>query len=208
MNKICVFDFDGTLANSIALGLEVYNDLTGKFRSDPITIEEFPLLRKYTYAAAMKTKHIRLSIMPALIYQMRKNMKDRMDEVKPYEGIVDVLKELKNSGYALAILTSNASDIVEQFLERNAFPPFEFVWAEKNIFGKDKAMRHIMKRKGIAKEDMVYVGDEPRDVVACKKVGIRVVGVSWGLGGREGFHSAPPDELVDTPKELLKALTT
>jgi phosphoglycolate phosphatase len=206
MNKYCVFDFDGTLANSIALGLEVYNEYAPKYKSDPISLDEFPELRKHTYAEAMKMKHIRLSMLPAMILQLRKVMKDRMDSVQPYDGIVPVLEELTALGYKLAVVTSNAADLVEQFLERHNFPPFEFVWAEKNLFGKDKALRHIIKRKKIAASQMIYVGDEPRDVVACKKVGIKVVGVSWGLGGREGFHIAAPDLLVDETSQLTDAI--
>jgi phosphoglycolate phosphatase len=206
MDKYCIFDFDGTLANSIALGLEVYNEYAHKYKSDPIRIEEFPELRKHTYAEAMRMNHIRLSVLPAMILQLRKVMKGRMESVQPYDGIVPALEELTRLGYKLAVVTSNAADIVEQFLERHNFPPFEFVWAEKNLFGKDKALRHIVKRKKISREQMIYVGDEPRDVVACKKVGIRVIGVSWGLGGRQGFHISEPDLLIDAINQLTKAV--
>jgi phosphoglycolate phosphatase len=86
------------------------------------------------------------------------------------------------------------------------FPSFDFVVSEKTIFGKDKALKRIIKRYGLNKEHVIYVGDEPRDVKASLSAGVKVIAVTWGLGGKEGFEKVTPTALVDTPHELKKKL--
>ena len=67
-------------------------------------------------------------------------------------------------------------------------------------------MRKILARYGLSNNQVLYVGDEPRDVVASHRAGIQVVAVSWGLGGKEAFEKTIPDVLVDTPSELLSVI--
>ena len=97
---------------------------------------------------------------------------------------------------------------MQEFLQTHHFPIFDFVVSEKTLFGKDKALRRIMKRHRLVREKVVYVGDEPRDVTACRKAGIKIVGVSWGFGGRQGLLATPPDVLIDTPTQLKAAITS
>jgi phosphoglycolate phosphatase len=78
--------------------------------------------------------------------------------------------------------------------------------SEKTIFGKDKALKKIIKRFDLDREQVLYVGDEPRDVTASHKAGIQAIGVSWGLAGSEGFEVIVPDKIVHTPKELIETI--
>ena len=74
------------------------------------------------------------------------------------------------------------------------------------MFGKEKALKRIMKRHGLAKRSTVYVGDEPRDITASNKAGIKVIGVTWGVGGKEAFEATAPDIEVTTSAELESAI--
>ena len=49
---------------------------------------------------------------------------------------------------------------------------------------------------------IVYVGDETRDIEACRAAGIPVIAVSWGLNTRALLFSLSPDQIVDSPEEL------
>ncbi len=133
-------------------------------------------------------------------------MRQHMAEVTPYPGIVRALQELKASGYNLGVLTSNQEHLVREFLEIHQYPPFDFIVSEKTLFGKDKALRKIMKKFDLDRSDVVYIGDEPRDIGASRKAGISVIGVSWGLAGVDGLGKTPPDILVHNPSELVKAV--
>lgn len=201
-----IFDFDGTLANSVELIMDLYNSHAAVFGYEPITREEIPEIRRLGYKQAMKRKRIRYRMVPKIIMTLGKEMRTRMDEVKPYEGIVPLLHNLQKQGYTLGVLTSNQTPLVTQFFTEHGFPVFDFIVSEKTLFGKGKALKKIIRRFGLTRESILYVGDEPRDVVASRKAGVKVIGVSWGLGGSEGFEATLPDEVAHTPKELEKAV--
>ena len=202
MAKTIVFDFDGTLANSIGVAIKVYNQLAPQYRAETVIIEEIPELQKLGYAKAARAKHIRWSIIPRLLLHASREMKQHMHEVKPYPGIVEMLKHLHEAGFVLGILTSNQESLVSDFFVTHGFPEFDFIVSEKSLFGKDKALKKIMRRRGLSHNDIVYIGDETRDVAACQRIGVTSIGVSWGLAGKDGFGDSQPDHLVTTSAEL------
>ncbi len=63
-----------------------------------------------------------------------------------------------------------------------------------------------IKRHNLNRKRVLYVGDEPRDVVSCRKAKIKVIGVSWGLGGVEGLTPSKPDKIVYDSKELYNEI--
>jgi phosphoglycolate phosphatase len=54
---------------------------------------------------------------------------------------------------------------------------------------------------------VIYVGDETRDVEACKKVGIKIIGVTWGLHTPKALKKAGADYIINKPDEFHKILT-
>lgn len=204
--KTIIFDFDGTLANSVDLIFSLYNEHAEEFGYSPVTWDEIPHLRRLSYAKAMKTKNVKARRLPKILLVLSREMHSRMDDVKPYKGIVEMLHELQKQGFSIGVLTSNQAPLVNTFFMKHGFPAFDFVVSEKTIFGKDKALRKIIKRFGLDASQIIYVGDEPRDVTASHKAGVQSIGVSWGIAGLEGFEKVIPDKLVHNPSELLRAI--
>ncbi|MEI7631744.1 MAG: HAD-IA family hydrolase [bacterium] len=207
MKQVVIFDFDGTLADSIGLAVRLYNQYAEQFGADTVEESELPGLRQAVrdlgYTKAMKLKNIRLSRLPAMVLTISKEMRSHMSEVKPYDGIIEALENLKAKGYRLGVLTSNQEHLVREFLETHQYPLFDFIISEKTLFGKDKALKRIIKKFALDKRGVVYVGDETRDTVACKKADIDVIGVSWGVAGPDGFKKSPPTVLIDSPYKLF-----
>ncbi len=201
-----IFDFDGTLANTLDLIVRIYNDHAEQLGMNPVTPDQFSDLRTMGYKKAMKHLNIRWFVVPRLIMLVRKEMKAHMGEVKPYRGAIPMLVALKQAGVGIGVLTSNEHALVQEFLQANDFPAFDFVVSEKTVFGKEKALERIIERHKLSKDHVIYVGDEPRDVASSKKAGVRVYGVTWGLGGVEAMEPAEPDMLFSKMSELKKAL--
>ena len=210
MKEVVIFDFDGTLANSISLAIRLYNKHAAHFKALPVDEDELPALRKmvreHGYAKTLKSKNVHLRKLPNMVLTISREMRLHMSEVKPYDGIVEALQELKARGYRLGVLTSNQEPIVREFLETHQYPLFDFIVSEKTLFGKERALRKIMKKFALDRRGVVYVGDEPRDISACRKADISSIGVSWGLAGVDGLGKTPPDIMVHSPKEILKAV--
>jgi phosphoglycolate phosphatase len=202
--KTVIFDFDGTLADTVELAVRIYNQLSSQFKTEPLKVSEIPTLIKMGYYKAAKSKKIRWLIIPKLIFTASREMRRHMDEVKPYAGIVEAIAKLKAEGYTVGVLTSNQEELVNEFFEANKFPVFDFVTSEKSIFGKHKALKKIIQARAVEREEVIYVGDEPRDLTASRKAGVKFLGVSWGVASRDSF-GGDPDLVIDSPNQLLSA---
>ena len=207
MKQVVIFDFDGTLADSLSLAVRLYNNRADQFGSDPVDMSELDtirtIVREQGYAKAMKYKKVRLSKVPTIALVLGKEMRNHMSEVKPFDGVIDALQELKAKGYRLGVLTSNQEHLVREFLETHQYPLFDFIVSEKTLFGKDKALKKIIKKFALDARGIVYVGDEVRDVVACNKANIDVIAVSWGFAGEQGFINANPTIVIQSPEQLV-----
>lgn len=197
-----LFDFDGTLANTLELVARIYNEHAHEYGARTIDMNDLSEYRRLGYKKAMKKAGIRWTVLPRLVLFVSKEMKQHMGEVHPYDGIVDMLRELQKQNISIGVLTSNDGALVQDFFATNNFPTFDFVVSEKTMFGKEKAIRRIMKRHALTQSNVVYVGDEPRDITASNKAGIKVIGVTWGVGGKEAFETTVPDIQVDTVAQL------
>lgn len=197
-----IFDFDGTLANTLDLVARIYNEHHGDFGSLPIDMKDLPRYQKLGYKKAMKELRVRWTVLPKLAVTIGREMKQHMDEVDPYPGVIKMLYSLQEQGVSIGVLTSNDETVVQEYLDKNGFPEFDFLVSERAIFGKDKALKRIVKRYDLDTSRILYVGDEPRDVSSCHKAGINIIGVSWGLGGVDGLTPLKPNKIVHNSKEL------
>ncbi len=81
-----------------------------------------------------------------------------------------------------------------------------FVYSDSSIWGKHVVFNHLLKTHRFEPAEVVYVGDEVRDIQACKKSGIKMVAVSWGFNARELLQNEQPFGLIDQPLQLLSVL--
>ena len=103
----------------------------------------------------------------------------------------------------MSVLSSNTEDNIAAFLKKNGLELFEHI-RSSNLFGKDKAIGRFMRQLGLQTDELLYVGDELRDIEACKKAGVRIVAVAWGYDPLPLLVSGNPDGIAKTPEELLR----
>ncbi|HEU4679284.1 MAG TPA: HAD hydrolase-like protein, partial [Terrimicrobiaceae bacterium] len=58
-------------------------------------------------------------------------------------------------------------------------------------------------KQHVSAAEILFVGDETRDIEACQKVGVRIVAVTWGYNSRRSLVAMKPDFIFDDPKELV-----
>lgn len=202
--KTIIFDFDGTIADTLHLGVDLYNNIAHEYNCDTIAEKDIKRLQSMRPQQVMDNYWVNIFRMPFLLLRLRKELKKRITELKPINGITKAIKDIKNSGFKMGIMTSNTKGNVKSFLSLNWLDDiFDFIHSGKNLFGKDKVIRRLMKRNNLSIDEAVYIGDETRDIEASKKVGIPIVSVSWGFNSRKILESLSPDIIVDSPSELL-----
>ena len=144
--------------------------------------------------------------LPIILPKVYRYFKEHIDEVKLFEGISDMLNDIQQAGYKIVIISSNAKENIELLLKQQQVHTVSQVLTSSRLFGKDTVIKKFMKQQQLTVEDVLYVGDEIRDIIACNKVGVPFVWVSWGLDGYELVEKENPKYVVHSPKELTELL--
>ncbi len=202
--KYVVFDFDGTIADTLDLALKLYNKVAHEYNCKPVSEADREKISSGKPQELLKAYGVTNIKLFTLMLRIRKELSKHIPETELIKEIGTSLYEIKNAGYRLGILTSNSGDNVRMFLERNSLSGIiDFIYSGKSLFGKDKVIRRMLDRENLTRQNIIYVGDETRDIEASKKAGIPVIAVSWGLSRRDILASMLADQIADEPKELL-----
>jgi len=204
--KHIIFDFDGTLADSTAVFASVWNTIAKKYDFKKVELEEIEALKKISLIERSKLFNFPLHKLPIILPQFYQLYQQSLQGVQLFDHIKDVLKAITDKGYTIAIISSNASDNIEAFLKMNGIDDVSEVLCSSRIFGKDKVIKKYLRDANIKRSDVFYVGDEQRDIVACKKVGIPIIWVGWGYDAIEVIESEKPDYKVFSPAEILNII--
>ena len=200
--KTLVFDFDGTLADSFELVVDIAHELTGIARKSD---EEIAHLRHLPLLKAARELGISYRKLPRMMIQGRQMMLERIEEVHPFKGIPDVLKKLYERGYHMLVISSNSEKNVRTFLRANNLESFfDGVYGNASLINKAQVLRKVLKRNKLAAAECYYIGDEVRDIVAASKVGMLPVSVKWGYQAPDALAAQHPVALVDAPRDLLQ----
>lgn len=201
--KYVVFDFDGTIADTIDLSIRIYNKIAPEYNCKTLDPGDRHLLYTRKPQELMHEAGITSLKLPKLVLHVRKELGRHIHEAEPCPGIVAAVEEIRKAGYKTGVLTSNSRENVDWFCTHNfSRGTFDFVYSGRNLFGKDRVIRRMLEIEQIRPDRVVYVGDETRDIAACKKAGIPVISVCWGLNPRESLATMNPDQIADQPGEL------
>jgi phosphoglycolate phosphatase len=198
-----ILDFDGTIADTLEMVLGVYNRISHEYGLMPVNHEDRELFRTKKPQELLKAFGVSKLKMLTLTLRIRKEMSIHLPEMIPFPGIEAALKEIRNKGCGLGILTSNSVENVRKFLNTNNMADlFDFVCSGRSFLGKEKVIRKVISREQLNPGRVIYVGDETRDIEASRAAGIPVIAVLWGLNRRELLASLLPDQIADRPEEL------
>ena len=212
----CIFDLDGTIVDSIA-------DLTSAINY-ALEKNQFPSSYREDQVAYMVGNGIRKLVERALPVARRddKNselvMADFMehyflhcvDKTRPFPGIPEALRQLRERGILLAVLSNKADVMVKKIVPvlfgeecftiargiRDALPP------------KPNPASAIMllEELGVGKENCCFIGDSSVDMKTSVNCGCIPIGVLWGLREREDLISGGAARLVEAPDMLPQAV--
>lgn len=205
--KSILFDFDGTIADTLEQARLVLNQLRDDYKFRFIEAEELPRLRELTVSELLKEIGISKFHVPMILAKGRKILKSRIDQIPLIPGMKEAIIKLRAEADTLAILTSNSSENVELFLAANGLSGiFDYIHTSSKLSGKSKHLTKLMKACGSDNTDSIYIGDEVRDIEACQKIGLPIISVTWGFNASSVLAKQSPDYQVDTVDELLDIL--
>lgn len=214
MYKVCIFDLDGTLTDSLESLTFSVNETLREMKLPEITSEQ---CRSFVGNGA------RYLMEKAITVSGRTHLK-RLDEamerygrifdanctyhVIPYPGILAMLEEMEQKKIALAVLSNKphrqAVHVVEEIFGKGRF---QIIQGQKdNVPRKPDpaAALWIADMLHVTPEETVYIGDSEVDVATGKAAGMLTIGVSWGFRKRHVLEEAGAEYIADVPEEIMK----
>lgn len=132
-----------------------------------------------------------------------------LDATKPYDGVVDVLKALKEKGYKMAIVSNKIENAVGELAEKFFPGLIDVAIGETPDVPKKPAPDMIFKgldMLGVTKEEAVFIGDSDVDVATGINSGLDMLTVLWGFRDKDELEEAGAKVFVRKPKEILEKL--
>jgi phosphoglycolate phosphatase len=196
MLKKVVFDFDGTLADSFTQMIGLIKEIRPGITENDIEIYRNEGARSFQ-------KKIKMSMIELvrLVKKLKIEHGKIIEEARAFPEIKEMIVGLRERGIEVGILSSNNKDNIEKWLDKTGIK-VDWIVSESNLFGKNLAIGKVKS------DDMIYVGDEVRDVDACKKARVKIVAVAWGFNTKKALENAGADYVVESVIELRNLLFT
>lgn len=212
--KLCIFDLDGTLTDTIRAIAHFGNLALAAYDMGPIETDKYKI---YVGDGRDKLIHRILDVYGADNEEMFEKVgavydanyeNDFLYETKPYDGIRELLADLKAKGIKLAVC-SNKPDNVVNFVVNHFFGEgyFDAVRGIKNGMPTKPdagAALDIARAAGVSTEECIFIGDTNVDIFTAKNAGMTSVGVLWGFRTREELVRAGADYIAETPRVIAQ----
>lgn len=126
-----------------------------------------------------------------------------------YEGVSELLEELKKRGFKIAVCTNKAEPMAKIVVEALYGDIFDFVFGQREgIPGKpDPTLaKLLMKELGVEPEECIFLGDSGVDVKTAVNSGAVAVGELWGYREIEELNENGAEFIIEKPEELLNLI--
>lgn len=200
--KAVVFDFDGTLADTLPRTLRLFPVLAREFKFRHASPEELESLRSLGASEIFARLGISWWKAPLVLWRARNLLARDREPIEAFPGVVDLLRELDARGVGWGILTTNSWDLVRSTLRAWGAPEPGWLEAGVSLAGKARRLRRLAIRFEIALGHLLLVGDEVRDVEAARRAGVGMAAVTWGYNTRQALVEASAPCLCDTVEQL------
>ncbi|MCI6994586.1 HAD family hydrolase [uncultured Methanobrevibacter sp.] len=211
MKKLAIFDFDGTIFNSITDVIICFNKA--------LSVNGFPTLTYEEYIEILGgniDELVSLSLKDKNTPENMELVKNTYDEIYgtsnrenslPFDGMHEVLLELQKKGILLAINSNRKNDSIKKFIGKY-YSDIDF----KAIEGHNPAypskprpcgVKKMLHKLKVSKDDAIYIGDSSTDIKTAKNAEIDCVIVKWGYGDPEDYVDEYILDAIEKPSDIF-----
>lgn len=206
---LIVFDMDGTILNTLEDLTDSMNHVLEEYGYAARTIEEirnfvgnglYNLVRLAVPDGTSEEQIQKVLASMKLYYNDHNNIKTR-----PYDGILDLIRKLKDKGYRTAVVSNKIDSSVQALCELHYKGLFDVAIGEKDGIARKPAPDMVyaaLKELGVSKERAIYVGDSEVDVATAKNSGLDLMAVAWGFRGAEFLKAHGVEKVYETPEQI------
>lgn len=219
MIRLCIFDLDGTLSNTLdslysfcntALEQCGFPKVEDRLAIQYMVGNGVHTLLERLLAASLGEEYTREQYDRLFAVYSKLYAKNPMHLVREYDGVRSLLQTLHANGIALAVF-SNKPDAMTKQVVASLYPETPFAVCRGQIDGFPKkpapdGALQIVKTVGVRPEECLYIGDSDVDIRTGHNAGLQTIGVTWGFRTAEELRAAGGELLIDHPDELLDYL--
>lgn len=207
--KTVIWDLDGTLLNTLVDLMNSVNFAMRELGYKERTLEDIRL-----FVGNGVKKLVELSIPGGRenpdydkAYELFTKFyaEHNLDNTLPYDGVLEIISELKSRGVAQAIVSNKVDDAVRKLNEE--FFHVDFAIGVTDLLPRKPAPDMVLKAMSelhADKETTVYIGDSEVDLKTAENSGLDVISVLWGFRNFEEIKEYGPMCTVEKPNEILK----
>lgn len=214
--KAVIFDLDGTLTDTLKSIWKSANLALADVGLPPFDIDRYRYFVGDGAAELVKRALIadgdkELVLFDKMSESYRKHFEKYVNyEVRPYEGIRELLHSLKEKGILLAVNSNKPQDrtvnVIEENFEKGTFDILVGQSDERARKPAPDGMFYIMERLGLMKDEVIYLGDTCVDMKTGRSAGVFTIGALWGFRDRQELEENHADAIIAHPMELLEYL--
>ena len=213
MYKLIAFDLDGTILNTLDDLCDSVNHVLEEFYFPKRTIEE---VRKFVGNGVLKL--IERAVPENTSNEVILQVFNRFSEyylthsaikTKPYDGVIDLFKELRKRGCKIAVVSNKIHPAVVSLCEEYFPNLIDFSLGDDPVRPKKpnpEMLEYVLEQLNITKEEMVYVGDSEVDIETAVNAGVNYISVDWGFKTKEFLIEHGSINIASTMNELLKKI--
>jgi phosphoglycolate phosphatase len=215
MIKLCIFDLDGTVVDSLRSIAHFANETLVKFDLEPFPVDD------YRYLAGGGARKLMTNLINArnadinLLENMVSDWLGRYEKkpfylTEPYDGINEMLENLKSIGIITAIVTNKSKRVASSIIEHAFGIPGKLIdeaVSEHPGMVLKPAPDEILKlceKYSVLPRDTMYVGDHGIDMETGKNAHVTTCGVTWGFHSEDELISAGADFIAHQPNNIIE----
>jgi phosphoglycolate phosphatase len=204
--RLAIFDFDGTLADTVTWFAGVVNDVADRYSFKRVEERDHERLRGYAPRRLLAALGVPLWKVPLIAYHLRALLGRDIDQISLFDGVDSMLQTLRREGVMLAVVSSNSYENVCRVLGPGNVALIETFACGVSIFGKAAKLRGVLGKCGVSPGEAIYVGDEVRDIEAAHEAKVASGGVSWGYNTVEALTAYAPDKIFTSVSDILACI--
>ena len=214
MIKLCIFDLDGTVLDTVHSIAYFCNCVLKKRGIEPYPDEQYnflagggspDLIHKVLAGRGMDTPELHAEILAEYAPLYRDNVTFK---TTIFDGLKEEIDAIKEAGLSIAIVSNKLDDQAQKVVAAiYGEGYFDYVTGQKPCGPVKPDITEVvgaMTYFGVTPEECLYFGDTSTDMITGKRAGIFTVGVLWGFRGREELLENGADALLEKPCELCE----
>lgn len=204
-DKALIWDFDGTIADSLNNFLTAFNAVAPRYGIKTIAPQEIETVRSMAVHDLLKRQGVAWYQLPFFIRSVKAQAESQVSHLPAHKGVPALIKKLHEQGYKLFITSSNDLSAIQAFLVTHGIDKcFIDIYHASflDTLYKSRKLKKLMSKHNLTNGKTLYIGDEQRDVQAAQASRVPIACVTWGFNTPSFLAEQNPTYVVSRVEDL------